>query len=74
MAERRAPCLYLRRVWAEDADHRLQDTLSVVLGELPAWLPPVRPLVQRGEAGLVLVNTPAIPMTCLSWGQAAGAP
>ena len=61
MAERRAPCPYLRRVWAEDADHSLQDTLSVVLGELPAGLPPVRPLVQRGEAGLVLVNTACHP-------------
>jgi nucleotide-binding universal stress UspA family protein len=61
LADRRAPCGYLRRVWAEDADHRLKETLSVVLGEIPAGHPPVRPLVQRGEAGLVLVNTACYP-------------
>jgi nucleotide-binding universal stress UspA family protein len=61
LADRRAPCGYLRRVWAEDADHRLRDTLSVVLGEIPAGHPPIRPLVERGEAGLVLVNTACCP-------------
>ena len=57
LADRRAPCGYLRRVWAEDADQRLRETLSVVFGEIPAGCPSVRPLVQRGEAGPVLVNT-----------------
>ena len=61
LADRRAPCGYLRRVWAEDADHRLRETLSVVFGEVPAGCPSVRPLVQRGEAGLVLVNTACSP-------------
>ena len=61
LADRRAPCGYLRRVWAEDADHRLRDTLSVVLGEIPAGHPPIRPLVERGEAGLVLVNAACYP-------------
>jgi nucleotide-binding universal stress UspA family protein len=61
LADRRTPCGYLRRVWAEDADHRLRDTLSVVLGEIPAGHPSVRPLVERGEAGLVLVNTACYP-------------
>jgi hypothetical protein len=33
----------------------------VVLGEIPAGHPLIRPLVQRGEAGLVLVNTACYP-------------
>lgn len=70
LADRRAPCGYLRRVWAEDADHRLKDTLSLVLGEIPAGHPPVRPLVQRGEAGLVLVNTARYPDDLLVLGVA----
>jgi nucleotide-binding universal stress UspA family protein len=55
LADRRAPCAYLRRVWAEDARQRLRETLRLAWGEIPAY-PPVRPFVQRGEAGLVLVN------------------
>jgi nucleotide-binding universal stress UspA family protein len=70
LADRRTPCGYLRRVWAEDADHRLKDTLSLVLGEIPAGHPPVRPLVQRGEAGLVLVNTARYPDDLLVLGVA----
>jgi len=50
-----------RRVWAEDADQPLRETLSVVFGEVPAGCSSVRPLVQRGEAGLVLVNTACSP-------------
>jgi nucleotide-binding universal stress UspA family protein len=61
LADRRAPCGYLRRVWAEDADNRLRETLSVVFGEVPDWCSSVQPLVQRGEARLVLVNTACSP-------------
>jgi nucleotide-binding universal stress UspA family protein len=61
LADRRAPCGYLRRVWAEDANHRLLETLSVVFSEVPAGCLSVRPLVQRGEAGLVLVNIACSP-------------
>ena len=61
LADRRAPCGYLRRVWAEDADNRLREMLSVIFGEVPEGCPSVRPLVQRGEAGLVLVNAACSP-------------
>lgn len=54
--ERRAPCPYLRRIWAEDARQRLEDTLQLAWGEIPAS-PPVQPFVHRGEAGWVLVTT-----------------
>jgi Universal stress protein family len=61
LADRRAPCVYLRRVWAEDACQRLRDTLHAVWGsEVPAD-PSVRPLVERGEAGWVLVSTACCP-------------
>ena len=65
IAERRAPCGYLRRIWAEDADQRLKEALSVVFGEVPAGHPSVRPLVQRGEAGPVLVHTACCPSDLL---------
>jgi nucleotide-binding universal stress UspA family protein len=55
LADRRAPCGYLRRVWAEDACQRLRDALHAVWGEIPAE-PSVRPVVERGEAGRVLVS------------------
>jgi nucleotide-binding universal stress UspA family protein len=55
LADRRCPCGYLRRVWAEDASQRLQDALGAAWGEIPADLP-VRPLVARGEAGPVLAT------------------
>lgn len=55
LADRRAPCAYLHRVWAKDARQRLRETLRLAWGEIPAY-PPVRPFVQRGEAGLVLVT------------------
>ena len=60
LADRRAPCGYLRRVWAEDACQRLRDTLHAVWGEIPAG-PSVRPVVERGEAGLILVGTACCP-------------
>ncbi len=70
LADRRVPCGYLRRVWAENADHQLRETLSVVFGEFPADCPSVRPLVRRGEAGLVLVNTACNPSDLLVVGVA----
>jgi nucleotide-binding universal stress UspA family protein len=60
IADRSAPCMYLRRVWAEDACQQLRDTLRAVWAEVPAN-PPVQPAVQRGEAGWVLVNTACRP-------------
>jgi nucleotide-binding universal stress UspA family protein len=53
IADRRSPCGYLRRIWAEDASLRLQDALGAAWGDVPADLP-VRPLVERGEVGRVL--------------------
>jgi nucleotide-binding universal stress UspA family protein len=61
IADRRAPGGHLRQFWAEDANQRLKDTLSLVLGDIPPGHLSVRPLVQRGEAGLVLVNAACCP-------------
>jgi nucleotide-binding universal stress UspA family protein len=55
LADRRAPCGYLRRIWAQDAKQRLHEALTTAWGGLPAD-PPVQPLVQRGHAGRVLVT------------------
>jgi nucleotide-binding universal stress UspA family protein len=60
LADRSAPCGYLRRIWAEDARQRLRDTFHAVWGEIPAD-PPVRPVVERGEAGRVLVSNACCP-------------
>jgi nucleotide-binding universal stress UspA family protein len=60
LADRRAPCGYLRRVWAEDACHRLQDALHAAWGEIPAG-PSVEPLVECGEAGRILVSIACYP-------------
>ncbi len=60
LADRRAPCGYLRRVWAEDACQRLRDALQAVWGEIPA-APSVQPLVERGEAGWILVSIACCP-------------
>jgi nucleotide-binding universal stress UspA family protein len=55
VADHRAPCGYLRRIWAEDARQRLRDTLSLAWGGIPADLP-VQAVVERGEPGWVLVS------------------
>jgi nucleotide-binding universal stress UspA family protein len=55
LADRRTPCGYLRRVWAEDACQQLRDTLRLVWGEIPAD-PSIQPAVVCGEAGWVLVH------------------
>jgi nucleotide-binding universal stress UspA family protein len=53
LADRRSPCGYLRRIWAEDAGQRLRDALAAAWGNIPDDLP-VRPYVARGEPGPVL--------------------
>jgi nucleotide-binding universal stress UspA family protein len=60
LADRRAPCGYLRRVWAEDARQRLRETLQLAWGEIPTD-PLVQPFVQRGAAGWVLVSAASCP-------------
>jgi len=55
LADRRTPNEELRRIWAQDAHQRLQDTLNLAWGTPPADLP-VRPLVQRGHPGPVLAG------------------
>ena len=60
LADRRCPCGSLRRVWMDDARRRLLDALNAAWGEIP-YDPPVEPLVQRGEAGWVLVNLACCP-------------
>jgi hypothetical protein len=73
LADRRTPNEELRRLWAQDARQRLQDTLNLAWGEPPADLP-VRPAIQRGQAGLVLVDAACRPGDLLVVGPAAGAP
>jgi nucleotide-binding universal stress UspA family protein len=60
LADRRHPCGYLRRIWMDDARRRLRDALNAAWGEIPDKLP-VEPLVQRGEAGWVLVSLACCP-------------
>lgn len=60
IADRLSPCGYLRRIWAEDARQRLSETLIAAWGETPADVP-VRPVVERGEAGPVLVALASFP-------------
>jgi nucleotide-binding universal stress UspA family protein len=60
LADRRHPSGYLRRIWEEDACRRLRDALIAVWGEVPDD-PRVRPYVQRGEAGWVLVSMACCP-------------
>jgi nucleotide-binding universal stress UspA family protein len=55
MAERSPPSPYLRRVWQDAARKRLAGAFDEGLGGLPDDLP-VRPVVERGDAGPVLVD------------------
>jgi nucleotide-binding universal stress UspA family protein len=55
LADRRTPDEELRRIWAQDAHQRLQDTLNLAWGTPPADLP-VWPLVRRGQPGPVLAG------------------
>jgi hypothetical protein len=50
LADRRTPCEELRRLWAQDARERLQDTLKLAWGEPPTDLP-VRPVIRPGRSG-----------------------
>jgi nucleotide-binding universal stress UspA family protein len=58
LADRRSPCGYLRRVWADDAAKQLQEALTAAWGHLPAD-PTVQPMVERGEPGWILVSIAA---------------
>jgi nucleotide-binding universal stress UspA family protein len=60
LADRRTPCEELRRLWAQDARQRLQNTLNLAWGEPPADLP-VQPVVLRGQPGPVLVGAACRP-------------
>jgi nucleotide-binding universal stress UspA family protein len=60
LADRRTPCEDLRRLWAQDARQRPQDTLNLAWGEPPADLP-VRPVIRRGRPGPVLVGAACRP-------------
>jgi len=60
LADRRTPCEELRRIWVQDARQRLQDTLSLAWGDLPADLP-VRPVIRRGQPGPDLVEAACRP-------------
>ena len=53
IADRRSPCMSLRRLWMEDAWRRLWDALDTAWGQLPADLT-VQPMIRRGRAGPVL--------------------
>jgi hypothetical protein len=60
LANRRTPCEELRRIWAQDARQRLQNTLNLAWGEPPADLP-VRPVILRGRPGPVPVRAACHP-------------
>jgi nucleotide-binding universal stress UspA family protein len=60
LADRRTPNEELRRIWAQDAQHKLQHALSLAWGTPPAD-PPVQPLVRRGHPGPVLVDSACRP-------------
>jgi len=66
-ADRCKPSGHLRQVWRDAACQRLRDALVAAWGEVPHD-PPVRPLVQRGEAGWVLVNMACSPDDLLAVG------
>ena len=59
-ADRCQPSGHLRQVWRDAACQRLREALIAAWGEVPDD-PPVRPLVQRGEAGWVLINVACCP-------------
>jgi len=59
-ADRRQPSGHLRLVWRDAACQRLREALVAAWGEVPDD-PPVRPLIQRGEAGWVLVSVACCP-------------
>ena len=60
LADRRPPSGYLRRVWRQAAWERLHDALNAALGGVPADVAG-EPLVIRGEAGPVLLDTASRP-------------
>jgi nucleotide-binding universal stress UspA family protein len=60
LADRRTPNEELRRIWAQDAHQKLQDTLNLAWGTPPAD-PPVQPVVRRGQSGLVLAEAACRP-------------
>jgi nucleotide-binding universal stress UspA family protein len=55
LADRRSPSPPMRRVWQQAAAQRLRDALDAAWGGAATGLT-VRPLVQRGEPGPVLVS------------------
>ena len=60
LADRRHPSGYLRREWRQAAWERLHDALNAALGGAPADVAS-EPLVVRGGAGPVLVDTASRP-------------
>jgi nucleotide-binding universal stress UspA family protein len=55
LAERRCPSVALRRVWAADAQKRLEDALGTACGGVPPNLD-IKLVVIRGEPGPALVE------------------
>jgi nucleotide-binding universal stress UspA family protein len=55
LADRRAPCPPMRRIWQQAAAQRLSDALDAAWAGAATGLT-IRPLVQRGEPGPVLVG------------------
>ena len=55
LADRGGPSAYLRQVWKDAAWQRLEYSLELAFGQVPADLR-VEPLAVRGDAGAVLVT------------------
>ena len=60
LADRRCPSRYLREVWEEDAQKRLDQAMMAALGGVPADVP-AAPMVLCGEAGWILVHAASRP-------------
>jgi len=67
LAERTQPSGYMRQVWQDAACQRLRDALVAVWGEVPDDRL-VRPRVERGPAGWVLVSIACCPDDLLVMG------
>jgi nucleotide-binding universal stress UspA family protein len=71
--ERKHPCAEPRQLWKDDAWQRLQDTLDLAFGGLPAGIA-TQPPVLRGQPGKVLVSAARQPGNVLVIGTGRPGP
>ena len=73
LADRGGPSAYLRQVWKDAAWQRLEYSLELAFGQVPADLR-VEPLAVRGDPGAVLVTVANKPDDDRDRGRAPGRP